>query len=124
MPVLSTDEPSRIGYIDIIEAPVSLWDGLRGLSMALDLTMGRYGQPRAGGRRAQSPRGATLRACGRLLAAAAAFDAMIGDRSYRTGIAPEEALRRVREGRGTQFDPDAAELLEAVVNTRGVETKG
>ena len=49
---------------------------------------------------------------------------MIGDRSYRKGIAPEEALRRVREGRGTQLDPDAAELLEAVVNTRGVETKG
>jgi putative nucleotidyltransferase with HDIG domain len=68
--------------------------------------------------------GDAIPAIGRLLATADAFDAMIADRPYRKGVAPEEALRRVREGRGTQFDPDAAELLEAVVNARGAETNG
>ncbi len=56
-----------------------------------------------------------------MLAAADAFGAMLADRPYRKEIAPEEALRRVREDRGTQFDPIAAELLETVVTQRGTE---
>ena len=61
---------------------------------------------------------------GRLLATADAFDAMIADRPYRKGIAPEEALRRVRDDRGTQFDPLAAELLETVVAQRNAASNG
>lgn len=58
--------------------------------------------------------GAAIPPVGRLLAAADAFDAMTADRPYRQGLAVEEALRRLRDGRGTQFDPQAVELLEAV----------
>lgn len=54
---------------------------------------------------------------GRLLAAADAFDAMIADRPYRKGLPTEEAIRRIREERGKQFDPLAADLLEAVISS-------
>jgi HD domain len=41
----------------------------------------------------------------RILAVADAYDAMTSDRSYRAALSHEEALRRLEEGAGTQFDP-------------------
>jgi response regulator RpfG family c-di-GMP phosphodiesterase len=34
-----------------------------------------------------------------------AFDAMVSSRPYRAGLPPEEAVRRLVESSGTQFDP-------------------
>ena len=42
----------------------------------------------------------------RIVAVADAYDAMVTDRPYREGIGQEEALRRIRAGTGTQFDPE------------------
>jgi HD-GYP domain-containing protein (c-di-GMP phosphodiesterase class II) len=58
--------------------------------------------------------GAAIPLVGCLLAAADAFDAMTADRPYRRGLPIEEALRRLREGRETQFDPLAVDLIAAV----------
>ena len=33
------------------------------------------------------------------------FDAMVSDRCYRKGLGFDEAARRLKAGRGTQFDP-------------------
>jgi putative two-component system response regulator len=56
---------------------------------------------------------------GRIVAVADVFDALTSDRVYRPALTPEEALRIMREGRGTHFDPvvlDAfLELLPAVL---------
>ena len=41
----------------------------------------------------------------RVIAVADAFDAMTTDRPYRLALSHEEAARRLREGRGTQWDP-------------------
>jgi len=41
---------------------------------------------------------------GRILAVVDAFDAMTSDRPYRKGMPVEEAVRRLRESAGTQFD--------------------
>jgi hypothetical protein len=41
----------------------------------------------------------------RILAVADAYDAMTSDRSYRAALSHEEAVRRLEEGSGTQFDP-------------------
>jgi HD-GYP domain-containing protein (c-di-GMP phosphodiesterase class II) len=41
----------------------------------------------------------------RILAVADAYDAMTSDRSYRPALGHAEALRRLQEGAGTQFDP-------------------
>jgi diguanylate cyclase (GGDEF)-like protein len=42
---------------------------------------------------------------GRLMAVPDAFSAMTTDRPYRKGMPVSEALKRLREGSGTQFDP-------------------
>jgi HD-GYP domain-containing protein (c-di-GMP phosphodiesterase class II) len=42
---------------------------------------------------------------GRLMAVPDAFSAMTTDRPYRKGLSVQEAIGRLREGVGTQFDP-------------------
>ncbi len=54
----------------------------------------------------------------RILAISDAFDAMVSDRPYRKGLPVEEALKRIREGAGTQFDAALAELFISLVNRR------
>ena len=51
----------------------------------------------------------------RILAVADAFDAMISDRPYRNGLSVEEALKRLDEGSGTQFD---SRIVDAFINCR------
>ena len=41
----------------------------------------------------------------RIVAIVDAFDAMLSNRSYRSGLPLEEALTRLQEGAGSQFDP-------------------
>jgi len=55
------------------------------------------------------------------LAVADSFDAMTADRPYRAGMDPAEALRRLRDGAGTQFDAAAVEVLASVIQTPSVE---
>ena len=47
----------------------------------------------------------------RIIAVVDAFDAMTSSRPYRRALPREEAARRLRAGRGTQFDPDVVEVL-------------
>jgi putative nucleotidyltransferase with HDIG domain len=55
----------------------------------------------------------------RVLAVADAFDAMTSDRPYRAALPLEEALRRLRSGAGTQWDPVVAgTFLRAVIEAR------
>jgi HD-GYP domain-containing protein (c-di-GMP phosphodiesterase class II) len=42
----------------------------------------------------------------RILAVADAYDAMTSHRSYRPALSHEEAIRRLQDGAGTQFDPE------------------
>ena len=53
----------------------------------------------------------------RILAVADAYDAMTSDRPYRRALSKQEALRRLREGAGTQFDPTVVEAFLAWVDT-------
>jgi HD-GYP domain-containing protein (c-di-GMP phosphodiesterase class II)/anti-sigma regulatory factor (Ser/Thr protein kinase) len=56
---------------------------------------------------------------GRIVAVADAFDAMITDRPYRTGLPVDVALQELERGRGSQFDPDIARTFLADPPTRG-----
>jgi HD-GYP domain-containing protein (c-di-GMP phosphodiesterase class II) len=47
----------------------------------------------------------------RIVTIADTFDAVSHSRSYRKGRGIEEALSVIREGRGTQFDPDLVDLV-------------
>jgi HD-GYP domain-containing protein (c-di-GMP phosphodiesterase class II) len=44
-----------------------------------------------------------------------AFHAMTTDRPYRRRLSAEEALRRLEEAAGTQFDPDVVEVCKAML---------
>ncbi len=47
----------------------------------------------------------------RIIGVVDAYDAMTSHRSYRSALPPAEALRRIRDGAGTQFDPVVAEAF-------------
>jgi putative two-component system response regulator len=48
---------------------------------------------------------------GRITAVADVFDALLSDRSYRPALPLEEALRVMKDGRGSQFDPLIVDVL-------------
>ncbi|MDX6634750.1 MAG: cyclic di-GMP phosphodiesterase [Solirubrobacterales bacterium] len=60
---------------------------------------------------------------GRIVAVADVFDALLSDRPYRPALGIDEAIETIRNGRGTQFDPEVADVLlehsDAVVELRG-----
>jgi HD-GYP domain-containing protein (c-di-GMP phosphodiesterase class II) len=47
----------------------------------------------------------------RIMCVADAFDAMTSDRPYRKGMSMENALKEIERCKGTQFDPEIADLL-------------
>jgi putative nucleotidyltransferase with HDIG domain len=59
----------------------------------------------------------------RIIGVADAFDAMTTNRSYRLPLDREQALRKIEQGAGTQFDPVVVEAFAAVVRAlpRAVE---
>jgi putative two-component system response regulator len=60
---------------------------------------------------------------GRIVAVADVFDALLSDRPYRPALDIDEAIKVIRDGRGTQFDPEVVDVLlehsNAVVELRG-----
>lgn len=54
----------------------------------------------------------------RILAVADAYDAMTSDRPYRRALSKEEALHRLLDGIGTQFDPVVVEAFLEWIDTR------
>jgi HD-GYP domain-containing protein (c-di-GMP phosphodiesterase class II) len=60
----------------------------------------------------------------RIIALAEAFDSMTSPRSYREPLALEQALREVREGAGTQFDPTVARVFVELVQRGAIEVSG
>jgi PAS domain S-box-containing protein len=48
---------------------------------------------------------------GRIVAVADVFDALLSDRPYRSARSVEEAVELVKQGRGTQFDPEVVDVL-------------
>ncbi len=50
----------------------------------------------------------------RIIAVADAYDAMTSDRSYRTALSHAEAVGRLEQGAGSQFDPECARVFAAL----------
>jgi HD-GYP domain-containing protein (c-di-GMP phosphodiesterase class II) len=47
----------------------------------------------------------------RIVSVIDAYDAMISNRCYRKGLSHEEAVKRLRDGGGTQFDPNVVQTF-------------
>jgi len=52
----------------------------------------------------------------RLVAIADAWDAMVSDRPYRAGLSREEAIRRLHEGKGAQWDAMFVDVFQGLVD--------
>jgi HD-GYP domain-containing protein (c-di-GMP phosphodiesterase class II)/plastocyanin len=54
-----------------------------------------------------------------------AYDAMTSDRSYRNGLGHAEAIRRLEQGAGTQFDPEIVSIFTTLANApSGAQASG
>ena len=53
------------------------------------------------------------------MALADVYDALISDRVYKKAFTRTEAMATIREGRGTQFDPELTDLFLDLVNELG-----
>lgn len=51
----------------------------------------------------------------KIIAIADAYDSMVSDRSYREGLLHEEAIRRIEEQSGKQFDPDVVKAFKTII---------
>lgn len=62
--------------------------------------------------------GGNISLCGRILAVADSFDAMVSDRPYRKGKSMDAVLREIREEAGKQFDPRVVDALMQVLGNK------
>jgi HD-GYP domain-containing protein (c-di-GMP phosphodiesterase class II) len=60
-------------------------------------------------------RGDQVSTASRLVAVCDAFDAIVSDRPHRPASSPEVALRELRAGAGTQFDPSVVTVFCEIV---------
>lgn len=51
----------------------------------------------------------------KIIALADAYDSMVSNRSYREGLSHEEAISRMKEQEGKQFDPVVLQAFEAII---------
>lgn len=71
----------------------------------------------AGGGYPDGLRGEEIPLIARIMALADAFDAMTTERKYRPALPLQEAVRRIREAEGIQFDPRVVEAFERLVKS-------
>jgi putative two-component system response regulator len=64
--------------------------------------------------------GEGIPAIGRLLAIVDAYDAMTSDRPYRKGLPQDEAVRRLQNGAGSQFDPQFTQAFIRLLRSSSV----
>jgi len=50
----------------------------------------------------------------RMMAIADVYDALISERAYKSALSHEEAIQIIKEGRGTQFDPDLTDMFISI----------
>ena len=58
-------------------------------------------------------RGDDISVAARILSVAESYDSAVSARPHRVGLPPDEALQMVRNGSGTRFDPEVAEIFTA-----------
>lgn len=59
----------------------------------------------------------------KIIAIADAYDSMVSNRSYREGLKHDEALKRIEEQSGRQFDPKVVEIFKAIIPAALAEIK-
>jgi HD-GYP domain-containing protein (c-di-GMP phosphodiesterase class II) len=60
---------------------------------------------------------------GRILGVADAFDAAISDRPYRSGMTTASAVQTIKDGSGTQFDPNVVKAFLKVMAEQEIDKR-
>ncbi|MFH0903167.1 MAG: GAF domain-containing protein [Pseudomonadota bacterium] len=68
-------------------------------------------------------KGETIPLGARIIAVVDSFDAMTSRRPYRAPLPYETAVKELRQGAGTQFDPDIVRVFLKILETHGVITE-
>ena len=66
--------------------------------------------------------GADIPLAARMVAVADAWDAMVNERPYRPSLGREEAMRRLRDGAGTQWDAAFVDVFAALIERGAIDT--
>ncbi len=97
---------------DTLDAALNKFPGVSFLTMARDIAVTHHekfdgtGYPRG-------LKGEEIPLCGRIVAVADVYDALISRRPYKKAFTHEDAKRIILEGRGTHFDPDVVDSFLA-----------
>lgn len=68
--------------------------------------------------------GETIPMVARIMAVSDAFDAMTSRRKYRDEIDLEYALSEIKNGKGTQFDPEISDVFLGLIEKNKIEIRG
>ncbi len=97
---------------DTLDAALSKFPGVSFLQMARDIALTHHEKYDGTG----YPHGlkdGEIPLCGRILALADVYDALISKRAYKNAFSHEKAKSIILEGRGTHFDPDVVDSFLA-----------
>ena len=91
---------------------------LKNISQFPDLSIGaRYHHERYDGKGYPDHlAGEAIPRAARIIAVADTYDAMTSSRSYRKGLPQDVARAEIEKGKGTQFDPEFADLMIALID--------
>jgi len=103
---------SRLGYLAIEQAAHDAEQRIDFLSMAKEIAHYHH-EKWDGSGYPEGLAGDAIPISARLMALADVFDALLAQRVYKAGLPVEEALRIIREGRGSHFDPDVVDAFLA-----------
>lgn len=89
------------------------------------LNMVRYHHERFDGRGYPAQlKGYEIPKAARIMAVADSFDAMTSKRAYRKDLDLEYAMNEIEKGKGTQFDPEIADVFLNLLRNNKLEIKG
>lgn len=71
----------------------------------------------------QGLQGEEIPLCARIIAIADAYDSMVSNRSYREGLTHDDALKRIEEQAGFQFDPQVVGVFKSIISEALEEIK-
>jgi len=96
-----------------LDAALDKFPGVGFLKMAKDIAESHH-EKLDGTGYPHGLKGNDIPLCGRIIAVADVYDALITKRMYKDALTHDEAQTIIKEGRGTHFDPDVVDAFLAV----------
>ena len=101
-----------IGGDTLLELREEMGGGGPYLSRAIEITLGHH-EKWDGSGYPFGIKGEAIALSARLVAVADVYDALVSQRTYKSGLSHEDACRLIQEGAGTHFDPRVVNAFEA-----------